>query len=205
MFTQFRNIDTAFKHIKTFSIFLIVAAAAIACFSIFYNVRVIEKAGNRIYILYNGKVLQALASDRKSNIPVEIRDHVKTFHQLFFNLNPDDKAIRATVSKALYLSDESAKKQYDNLRESGYYSNLVSANIAKEVQLDSINLDIETYPYQFTYFGTEKLVRSSSTVYRKLVTKGYVYDLKEQTDENPHGFMIRNWEIIENRDLPPKP
>lgn len=204
MFTQFRNIDSAFKHIKTFSIFLIIAAVSIACFSIFYNVRVIEKAGNRIYILYNGKVLEAVASDKKSNIPVELRDHIKTFHQLFFNLNPDDKAIRATVGRALYLSDESAKKQYDNLRESGYYNNLISANIAKEVQLDSINLNIEEYPYQFTYYGTEKLVRSSSTVFRKLVTQGYVYDLKEQTDENPHGFIIRNWEILENQDLPSK-
>jgi len=204
MFTQFRNIDSAFKHIKTFSIFLIIAAVSIACFSIFYNVRVIEKAGNRIYILYNGKVLEAVASDKKSNIPVELRDHIKTFHQLFFNLNPDDKAIRATVGRALYLSDESAKKQYDNLRESGYYNNLISANIAKEVQLDSIRLNTNEYPYQFTYYGTEKLVRSSSTVFRKLVTQGYVYDLKEQTDENPHGFIIRNWEILENQDLPPK-
>jgi len=205
MFTQFRNIDSAFKHIKTFSIFLIIAAVSISCFSIFYSVRVIEKAGNRIYILYNGKVLEAFASDKKSNIPVELRDHIKTFHQLFFNLNPDDKAIRASVGKALYLSDESAKKQYDNLRESGYYNNMISANIAKEVQLDSIQLNIEQYPYQFTYYGTEKLVRSSSTVFRKLVTQGYVYDLKEQTDENPHGFIIRNWEILENQDLPPKP
>lgn len=204
MFTQFRNIDSAFKHIKTFSIFLIIAAVCIACFSIFYNVRVIEKAGNRIYILYNGKVLEAVASDKKSNIPVELRDHIKTFHQLFFNLNPDDKAIRATVGRALYLADESAKKQYDNLRESGYYNNLISANIAKEVQLDSIKLDIEQYPYRFTYYGTEKLVRSSSTVFRKLVTQGYIYDLKEQTDENPHGFIIRNWEILENQDLPTK-
>jgi conjugative transposon TraK protein len=149
-------------------------------------------------------VLEAVASDKKSNIPVELRDHIKTFHQLFFNLNPDDKAIRATVGRALYLSDESAKKQYDNLRESGYYNNLISANIAKEVQLDSIKLDIEQYPYRFTYYGTEKLVRSSSTIFRRLVTQGYIYDLKEQTDENPHGFMIRNWEILENQDLPPK-
>lgn len=204
MFTQFRNIDSAFKHIKTFSFFLIIGAVFIACFSIFYNVRVIEKAGSRVYILYNGKVLEAVASDKKSNIPVELRDHIKTFHQLFFNLNPDDKAIRATVGRALYLSDESAKKQYDNLRESGYYNNLISANIAKEVLLDSIKLDIDQYPYKFTYYGTEKLVRSSSTVFRKLVTQGFVYDLKEQTDNNPHGFIIRNWEILENQDLPQK-
>lgn len=204
MFTQFKNIDTAFKHIKTFSLFLIIANLLSICFVIYYNKRIVDQAANRIYLLYNGKVLDAIASDKKSNLPVEVRDHIKTFHQYFFNLNPDDKAIRATVNKALYLADESAKKQYDNLKESGYYNNLIAANIVKELQVDSIKLNVEQYPYQFTCYGTEKLVRSSSTVFRQLITQGMIYTLKNQTDENPHGFMIRNWEILENKDIPSK-
>lgn len=204
MFTQFRNIDTAFRHIKTFSLFMILANAMTICVVIYFNKRISDKANQRIYVLYNGKVLEAIASDKKTNLPVELRDHIKTFHQYFFTLNPDDKAIRATVNKALYLADESAKKQYDNLRESGYYNNLIAANIAKEVQIDSIKLDIDQYPYRFTCYATEKLVRSSSTVFRKLITQGQVFNLKNQTDNNPHGFMIRGWEILENRDLPTK-
>jgi len=204
MFTQFKNIDTAFKHIRTFSLFLIIANVFIVCCVLLYSNKIVEKANNRIYILYNGKVLDAFASEKKSNLPVELRDHIKTFHQLFFNLSPDDKAIRSTIGKALYLSDESAKKQYDNLRESGYYNNLISANIAKEIQVDSIKLNTDQYPYSFTYYGTEKLVRSSSTIFRKLVTQGLVYDLKDQTDDNPHGLMIRHWEILENQDLTSK-
>ena len=35
MFQQFKNIDTAFKHIKTFSIFLILANVATLCFGIY--------------------------------------------------------------------------------------------------------------------------------------------------------------------------
>lgn len=204
MFTQFKNIDTAFKHIKAFSIVLILANLITICFVLFWNNRIIDKASNRIYILYNGKVLEAIASDKKTNLPVELRDHIKTFHQYFFTLNPDDKAIRGTVNKALYLADESAKKQYDNLKESGYYNSLIAANIVKEVQMDSIKLNINQYPYQFTFYGTEKLVRSSSTIYRQLITQGLIYDLKTQTDENPHGFLIRQWEILENKDMPPK-
>lgn len=204
MFTQFKNIDTAFKHIKTFSLFMILANVVTICFVIYSNYRVVDKAGNRIYILYNGKVLEAIASDKKTNLPVELRDHIKTFHQYFFNLNPDDKAIRLTVNKALNLADESAKKQYDNLRESGYYNNLIAANIVKEIQVDSIQLDIDQYPYKFVCYATEKLVRSTSTVYRRLTTQGSVFNLKSQTDDNPHGFMIRGWEILENKDLPPK-
>ncbi len=204
MFTQFKNIDTAFRHIKTFSIVLILANVLTMGFCIYKSYDIVNKAQNRVHILYNGKVLEAVASDKKSNLPVELRDHIKTFHQYFFNLAPDDKAIQSTISKALYLADESAKKQYDNLKESGYYNNLISANISQDIEVDSIVLDADAYPYRFTCYATQSLVRASSTAKRKLVSQGSVRDMKSQTDNNPHGFLIQNWEILENRDQDPK-
>lgn len=204
MFTQFRNIDTAFRHIKTFSIFLILANVLTMGFCIYKSYDLVNQAQNRIHILYNGKVLEALASDRKTNLPVMLRDHIKTFHQYFFNLAPEDKAIQRNVSKALYLADESAKMQYDNLRESGYYNNLISANISQEIEVDSIKLDVNVYPYTFTCYATQKLIRASSTVLRRLISQGQVRDIKTQTDNNPHGFLIQGWEILENRDENPK-
>lgn len=202
MFTQFKNIDTAFQHIKRFSIFLILAIVLILCFGMYKSYEFANKAQNRIHILYNGKVLEAIAADRKSNIPVELRDHIKTFHQYFFSMDPDEKAILSNMTKALYLADESAKKQYDNLKESGYYSNLISANISQEIEVDSIALDLNIYPYSFRCYATQRLIRSSSTIVRKLVTIGQVRDLKSQTDNNPHGFLIQRWETISNQDVP---
>lgn len=204
MFTKFNNIDTAFRHIKTFSIVLILANVLTMSICIYKSYDMVNQAHNRVHILYNGKVLEAVASDRKSNLPVELRDHVKTFHQYFFNLAPDDKAIQSTISKALYLADESAKKQYDNLKEAGYYNNLISANISQDIEVDSIVLDPDVYPYRFTCYATQSLVRSSSTAKRKLVSQGSVRDLRSQTDNNPHGFLIQHWEILENRDQDPK-
>jgi hypothetical protein len=132
MFTHLKNIDTAFKHIRQFSLLLIIGNVFTMCFCIYKSTHVINQAYSRIHILYNGKILEALAADRKVNLPVELRDHIKTFHQNFFDLSPDDKAIRETIGKALYLADESAKRQYDNLREAGYYNNLMSANISQK-------------------------------------------------------------------------
>jgi len=200
MFQQFKNIDTAFKHIKLFSIFLLLANMVTLCFCIYKSYDIVNKAQNRVHILYNGKVLEAIASDRKTNLPVELRDHIRTFHEDFFTLVPDDKQIDATVTKALYLADGSAKSAYDNLKEAGYFNNLISGNINQQVNIDSIRLDLDTYPYGFTCYATEKLVRSSSTVTRKLITKGKVSDLKTETDNNPHGFLIQGWEILQNND-----
>lgn len=201
MFTQFKNIDTAFKHIKLFSYLFLGGNVLIMCLGLFLFVQLSREQASRVYILYNGKVLHAFAADRKTNLPVELRDHIKTFHQYFFTLSPDDKAIQATVGKALYLADESAKKTYDNLREQGFYNNLISANISQQIQVDSIQLDLDSEPYGFTCFATQKLVRSSGITARRLVTRGKLRMLQQQSDDNPHGFLIQRWEILENRDL----
>ena len=200
MFTQLKNIDTAFKHIKLFSYLLILANTITMCFCIYKSYRIVGDAQNRVHILYNGKVLEAIAADRKTNLPVELRDHIKTFHEDFFTLVPDDKQIDSTITKALYLADGSAKRAYDDLKEAGYFNNLISANINQQVKVDSISLDLNTYPYAFTCYATEKLIRATSTVTRKLLTQGKISDLKTETDNNPHGFLIQGWQILQNND-----
>lgn len=203
MFKQLKNIDSAFQYIKKFSIFFLLANVFTVCFGIYKFCEVIRQERQTVHILYNGKVLEAFASDKKSNLEVELRDHIKTFHQYFFNLSPDDKAIKASIAKALYLADQSAKKAFDNLKEQGYYNNLISANISQQITVDSTRLNINQYPYTFTCYATQKLVRASSTVLRRLVTQGTVRDLDVQTDNNPHGFLIQSWETVLNADLNP--
>ncbi|MFA6275804.1 MAG: conjugative transposon protein TraK [Pedobacter sp.] len=204
MFTQFKNIDTAFSHIKRFSIFLILACLLITCFAIYKSFDMVKAVQAKVYILANGKAIEAFSTERKDNLPVELRDHIKTFHHLFFTLDPDDKVIQANVSNSLNLADESAKKAYDNLREQGYYNNLISANISQEITIDSTSLDINQYPFYFKCYATQLLIRSTSTTKRKLVTQGYVRNVS-RSDNNPHGFLIQRWETLENKDEPLNP
>jgi conjugative transposon TraK protein len=201
MFTQLKNIDSAFQHIKRFSIAFLIACVLLTGSVVFLCFTAIRDAGSKVMILYNGKVLEAFASDRKQNLPVELRDHIKTFHRLFFTLDPDEKAISAGIARSLYLADGSAKRSYDNLRESGYFNNLISANISQAIEVDSISLDMDSSPFGFTCYATQKLIRSSSTVLRKLVTRGQIRVLETQTDNNPHGFLIQNWETLVNADV----
>src|SRR5882757_3959115 len=114
MFRKMKNFETAFQHVRGFTILITIGYFLTICY-IEYNCKsAIAAIQNRLYILYNGKVLEAMSTDRKDNVAVEARDHVKTFHQLFFSLDPDDKVIQANLTRALYLADESAKKEYDN-------------------------------------------------------------------------------------------
>ncbi len=200
MFQQLRNIDTAFKHIRLFSLVLIAGCVFAICFTVYKSFQLISQSRERIYILSNGKALEAWSAERKDNIPVEARDHVRMFHYYFFTLDPDDRVIQRNITKALYLADESAKRQYDNLKENRYYSNIISGNISQEILIDSIQVSIEQYPFYFTCYARQKLIRTTSIVTRSLITEGYLRSVS-RSDNNPHGFLIEKWNTLENRDI----
>lgn len=200
MFTKMKNIDTAFRQFRlfciiyTFTISISFGYFAYKCFDL------VNLHEQRLYILANGKAIEAFASDRKENIPVEARDHIASFHRYFFTLDPDDKIIQSNLSKALYLADNSADKIYDNLKEQGYYANIISSNISQQVSVDSITLDMSAYPYHFRFYGKEKLIRATSIVNRNLITEGYLRNT-ERSDNDPHGFLIERWTILQNNDI----
>lgn len=200
MFTKMKNIDSAFRYVRGFTMLVIVGCVLICCFALYKSYSLVSQMQSRIYILANGKALEAYASDRKDNIAVEARDHVKAFHQYFFTLDPDDKVIKENVTKALYLSDDSVKRIYDDLKENGYYSGIISGNISQTIAVDSISIDINSYPYHFRCYAVQNIVRATSIVHRSLITEGMLRNVS-RSDNNPHGFLIERWNTIENKDL----
>ena len=200
MFKKMKNIDTAFRYVRGFTMLVIVGCVVICCFTLYKSYSLVAEMQSKIYILANGKAMEAYASERKDNIPVEAKDHVKVFHRLFFTLDPDDKAIQATITKALYLADGSAKRIYDDLKENGYYAGLISGNVNQTISLDSVAIDINDYPYRFRCYATQNIVRPTSITTRSLITEGSLRNVS-RSDNNPHGFLIERWNIIENSDI----
>jgi len=200
MFNKVKNIDTAFRQIKLFSIMLVLGCISIAGYALYKSNEIVSQSQQRIFILANGKVLEAYAEDRKDNLEVEIRDHVKMFHHYFFTLDPDDKVIQSNLNEAMYLADASAKQQYMNLKENSYYTNIISGNISQEIQADSIQINTKIYPYYFLYKGQQKIIRPTTIVTRSLITEGYLRNVS-RSDNNSHGFLIERWKTLENKDI----
>ncbi|OKS85684.1 conjugative transposon protein TraK [Mucilaginibacter polytrichastri] len=200
MFTKMKNIDTAVRHLKAFSIVVVIGCVAICCFAVWKSFSLVSETQSRVYILSGGKALEAFSAGRKDNVPVEARDHVKTFHELFFTLDPDDKAIEANITRALYLADGSAKRAYDDLKENGYYAGLISGNVSQTISVDSVMVDVAEYPYHFRCYATQSITRPTSVTTRSMVTEGALRNVS-RSDNNPHGFLIERWNTIENRDL----
>ncbi|MEI6949628.1 conjugative transposon protein TraK [Paraflavisolibacter sp. H34] len=200
MFQKMKNIDTAFRYIRAFSLFFLLACILVSGYALYLGHEFKIQAEQRIYILAGGKVLEAYSSGRRDNLPVEARDHVRMFHQHFFTLDPDDKVITANITRALYLADGSARRQYKSLKENGYYAEVVAANISQEISIDSVAVNMTNEPYYFRCYATQKITRPSSITMRSLVTEGYLRGVS-RSDNNPHGFLIERWATLENKDL----
>ena len=200
MFPKTRGIEGAFQHIRLFTLTMIIGSLVMSGVIAVWSIRMVQRSQSKIYVLSSGKILEALASDRKENIPVEARDHIRVFHQLFFTLAPDEKQILTGLTRALYLADGSAKRVYDNLKENGYYAGIISGNISQEVNIDSIQLDMQAYPYYFRCHGTQTIIRPTSRTTRDLLTEGWLRNTS-RSDNNPHGLLIERLSILDNRDL----
>ncbi|MDE5417594.1 conjugative transposon protein TraK [Labilibaculum sp. DW002] len=165
------------------------------------SLNLVERSKQKIYVLDNGKsLLVALREDITENRNAEARDHVKRFHELFFTLEPDKQYIENNVREALHLSDRSAMDQYQSFKENNVYNQVIASDISMTVQTDSIELDFSAYPYRFHFFGKQKIVRKSNITIRNLSTSGAMRNIS-RTDNNPHGFLLENWRIEDNKDI----
>ena len=200
MFQQFKNIDTAVRQLRIATILVVVSASLTSVFAILYGFDQVSKMQNKIYILSGDQVLEATAIDRKPDPEAEARAHISNFHLLFFSLEPNEMFISSTINKAFYLADGSAKRLYDDLREAGYFTYIISGNVSQTINIDSIAVDLGSYPFRWKCWATETLSRESKVTTRALVTTGRLRNSRRSAN-NGHGYIIEKLEVVDKQDL----
>lgn len=193
-----KNIEQRIKVNKIVSISTIVFAVMIVIAGFYFSYKMIQDSRKSIYILDNGVPVLAKQTDVLLNRPVEYKAQIDLFHRLFFTLAPDDQYIKENIQKSLYLIDDSGKKEYTNLKEKGFYNQIVASSSMVSIQTDSISLDIEQK--KFVFFGEQMISRKSSIITRKLITEGFFEDII-RSPNNPHGVILKNWRILNNEEV----
>ena len=108
-FKSLKNIETSFKQIRFFGIVFLVVCAGITGYVVWNSYTFAEAQRQKIYVLDKGKsLILALSQDLSQNRPVEAKEHIRRFHELFFTLSPDKSAIESNIRRALYLADKTA-------------------------------------------------------------------------------------------------
>lgn len=200
-FKSLKTIETSFKQIRLFGIVFICLCAGITGYSVWNSYSFAEKQRQKIYVLDGGKSLMlALSQDLSQNRPVEAKEHVRRFHELFFTLSPDKNAIENNINRALFLVDKSAFRYYKDMQEKGYYDRIISGNINQAIRVDSVTCNFNNYPYQVVTYARQMIIRESNITQRSLVTRCDLIN-SVRSDNNPQGFTMEHFEILENRDI----
>ena len=196
-----KNIETSFRQIRLFGIVFVTMCAAIVIYSVWSSFAFAEQQREKIYVLDGGKSLMlALSQDLSQNRPAEAREHVRRFHELFFTLSPEKSAIEHNVKRALLLADKSAYNYYADFAEKGYYNRLIAGNINQVLQVDSVLCNFDRYPYEVSTYARQMIIRQSNVTERSLVTTCRLLNAS-RSDDNPNGFTIEGFTILENKDL----
>ena len=193
-----KNIEQRIKINKTISLasMLIALLMVIAGFVLSY--RMVQESRKSLYVIDNGIPILVKQTDELLNRPVEYRSQIELFHRLFFTLAPDDQYIKENVEKSLYLIDDSGKKEYTNLREKGFYNQIISGNALVTIRNDSTKLDLPNH--KFIYYGTQMINRKSTIIMRKMITEGFFENII-RSPNNPHGVLLKNWRILDNTEI----
>ena len=200
-FKSLKNIETSFRQIRLYSIIFLVLCSVVVVWSVYSSYDFAEKQREKIYVLDGGKSLMlALSQDLSQNRPAEAREHVRRFHELFFTLSPDKSAIEHNVKRALLLADKSAYNYYSDFAEKGYYNRIIAGNINQVLKVDSVVCNFDSYPYQARTYAKQMIIRASNVTERSLVTTCRLLN-SSRSDDNPNGFTIEGFTIIENKDL----
>src|SRR3546814_14482873 len=105
MFSKAKNITTAFRHIRLFCIVFVVACMVVYCYAVIKRFNLVGRMQEKLYILANGKAIEASPAERRDNIPVEARDHVQMFHHPCFNLVPRGQTNKTAIPQTSYHAD----------------------------------------------------------------------------------------------------
>lgn len=200
-FKSLTNIESSFRRIRLMLAVFTGCCALVTSYALWSSYRFAERQREKIYVLDGGKsLMMALSQDLSQNRPAEAREHVRRFHELFFTLSPEKSAIEHNVRRALLLADRSVYNYYSDFAEKGYYNRIIAGNITQVLKVDSVVCDFEHYPYRATTYATQQIIRQSNVTERSLVTTCRLLNAS-RSDDNPNGFTIEGFTIIENKDL----
>lgn len=197
---QFNNIETSFKRMKFLTTLCIAAATVIAVGSVMIAGRLMQEGNDKIYVVDKGSAVMAARTEEDQYRDLEAKDHVSRFHELMFNISPSSESIKRNIDKALVMSDKSAYDYYMDLSERGFYQRLISANISQEIVVDSVKVDMGSYPYSTQTFGKLFLLRESNITAYSFESSCRLVDV-ERSQSNPHGLMIEKFTVTKNENL----
>ena len=196
----FDTIETSFRKLKFITVASIASGVIIALGAVYISGQQMLSNNDNIYVIDRGSAVMAARSGQDAYRDLEVKDHIERFHELMFNLSPNSESIKRNLDRALVMSDKSAYDYWSDLSERGFYSRIVSANISQEIVIDSVKVDMSSYPYQAKTYAKVFMLRESNITAYDFESSCRLVDV-ERSPSNPHGLMIEKFRVGKNENM----
>ena len=196
----FDTIETSFRKLKFITVASIASGVVIALGAVYISGQQMLSNNDNIYVIDRGSAVMAARSGQDAYRDLEVKDHIERFHELMFNLSPNSESIKRNLDRALVMSDKSAYDYWSDLSERGFYSRIVSANISQEIVIDSVKVDMSSYPYQTKTYAKVFMLRESNITAYDFESSCRLVDV-ERSPSNPHGLMIEKFRVSKNENM----
>ena len=196
----FDTLETSFRKLKFITVASIASGVVIALGAVYISGQQMLSNNDNIYVIDRGSAVMAARSGQDAYRDLEVKDHIERFHELMFNLSPNSESIKRNLDRALVMSDKSAYDYWSDLSERGFYSRIVSANISQEIVIDSVKVDMSSYPYQAKTYAKVFMLRESNITAYDFESSCRLVDV-ERSPSNPHGLMIEKFRVSKNENM----
>ena len=140
-----KNLENKIKLVGIICSLFLLGCIIISIASIWTARGMVTDAQQKIYVLDGNVPILVERSTMQETLDVEAKSHIEMFHHYFFTLAPDDKYIKYTMEKAMYLVDETGLAQYNTLKEKGFYYLKAQYYEKSNFYLSKINIPCKKY------------------------------------------------------------
>ena len=98
------------------------------------------------------------------------------------------------------MADKSVSLLYSDMNAKGYYTQLMRGRVFQTLEIDSIRIDFNRYPFVARTYAKQSFNREGMVTKRRLVSECELVS-STKSDFNPQGFMIQKYKVIDNSDL----
>ncbi|GMN08427.1 hypothetical protein MTsPCn5_38160 [Croceitalea sp. MTPC5] len=193
MKTPYKNIYEVLKN-NRFIVLAVVAMSMLSTLvSSIVSYKMYDKALNGSFAIGNqGEVIPLQWVQQKENLEVEALEHLRLFHNYFYDLDPAN--FENNIEKALWLGDSSVDNVYRQKKADGVFNRLMQYSLVQKVISIESEIDLAKEPYAFSTKTVFQINRGTMTDTYEMVTTGALIHLENRHfPKNTHGLLITNY------------
>lgn len=194
------SIASSFMKMKFLSIACIVGMVATALGAVAFISYDHSQNSGKVYVIDKGQAFSATRQDAAVTREEEVKAQAVRFHELFFNVTPNQEMMNHNIERVLKFSDRSVYNYYADLQERGHYKRILQTNATQDIIVDSVRTDIRQYPYPVVTYATLFITRESVITKYSLVTTCTMRETSRSLS-NMNGLLVENFSVPQNEEV----